>query len=722
MRLPFLLLSLLSATAVSAQTPIRVQVRAASDSSPIAGALVRAGQTSVRTGPEGLVTLDRGAERVIHIARIGFSPDSIIIEGPMPDPTVIYLQRVAEIEGVIVSATRSERRIEDDPLRVEVLNREEVEEKIRMTPGDITMMMNETPGLRVQTTNPSLGGANVRVQGMRGRYTQILSDGLPLFGSQTGGLGLLQIPPMDLGGVEVIKGVASALYGGNALGGVINLRSRVPGDDPIGEILVNQSMLQGSDAIGFGARRFGEHWSSSLLAGYHAQEQRDFDKDLWTDLAKYRRYVVRPRLFWASEAGHSMMFTGGFTNEDRVGGSYHGAPAPDGGPTYMESLDTRRYDAGGVGRWIFGNTMLSMRASSSRQEHEHNFGGVIEPDRHASTFGELAATRTIGTTSLTGGVALQLDDYRNDYVPEFDFRFTAPGAFAQATFDPLSRLSVTASARYDDHSRYGGQFSPRLSALVRAPADVTMRLSAGEGFFAPTPLTEETEVIGLRWLAPSADLVAERAQTMSVDVGRPFGPAEANVTFFASKVKHAIGLVVPPPSTGFAATRFRNASEPTNTSGVDAVVRLTPEPWHVTMSYTFTDARETPPSRLEERLVPLTPRHQAGLVAAWESELTRAGFEVYYTGRQSLDENPYRTESKPYTHLGVLVERRFGRARVWINAENLLDVRQTKYDPLVRPSRGFGGRWTTDVWAPLDGRTANLGVRFDLWRAETDEH
>jgi iron complex outermembrane receptor protein len=75
----------------------------------------------------------------------------------------------------------------------------------------------------VQSTNPSLGGANVRIQGLRGRYSLILADGLPLYGGQAGGLGLLQIPPVDLGRVEVIKGTASALYGSSALGGVINL-------------------------------------------------------------------------------------------------------------------------------------------------------------------------------------------------------------------------------------------------------------------------------------------------------------------------------------------------------------------------------------------------------------------------------------------------------------------------------------------------------------------
>ena len=80
-------------------------------------------------------------------------------------------QLAVEEEVTVVASTRTERRIEDQPMRVEVLNREEVEEKMLMTPGDIGMMLNEMGGLRVQATSPSLGAASVRIQGMRGRYT-----------------------------------------------------------------------------------------------------------------------------------------------------------------------------------------------------------------------------------------------------------------------------------------------------------------------------------------------------------------------------------------------------------------------------------------------------------------------------------------------------------------------------------------------------------------------
>src|SRR5262245_51344891 len=129
-------------------------------------------------------------------------------------------------EEITVSATGSATRLEDQPLRVEVIDREDIEEKALMTPGSVAMLLGETTGLRVQTTAPSLGGSSVRIQGLRGHYSQLLADGLPLYGAQGDSFSLLQVPPLDLGQVEVIKGVASALYGTSALAGVVNLVAR----------------------------------------------------------------------------------------------------------------------------------------------------------------------------------------------------------------------------------------------------------------------------------------------------------------------------------------------------------------------------------------------------------------------------------------------------------------------------------------------------------------
>src|SRR5580765_6879979 len=208
----------------------------------------------------------------------GFAPvtTSVQLGAGAIQEVIVELQQQPSVEEsvTVVASTRTDKRLEDQPMRVEVLAREEIEEKMLMTPGDIVMMLNEMGGMRVQATSPSLGAASVRIQGMRGRYTRVLSDGLPLFGD-VGGLGLLQIPPMDLGQVEVIKGVASALYGADAMGGVVNLLSRRPSAKPVREFLFNRSTRSATDAVSFLSSPLARGWSTSLLGGGHWQETTD---------------------------------------------------------------------------------------------------------------------------------------------------------------------------------------------------------------------------------------------------------------------------------------------------------------------------------------------------------------------------------------------------------------------------------------------------------------
>jgi iron complex outermembrane receptor protein len=603
----------------------------------------------------------------------------------------------------VVTSTRTGQRIEDEPTRVEVLTREEVEEKMLMTPGDISMMLNETSGLRVQTTSPSLGGANVRVQGLRGRYTQILSDGLPLYGGQSGALGLLQIPPMDLGQVEVIKGAASALYGSSALGGVVNLVSRRPGEEATRELLLNQTTRNGTDVVGFAAAPLGERWGYTLLASVHRQAEADVDDDRWTDMPGYRRAVVRPRLFWDDGAGRNLFITAGATAEDREGGGR--VPGGD----FPETLETRRGDVGAVGRILMGDRLLAVRASAMAQSHAHGFGGTREDDVHSTGFAEAAYSGTGGGHTWVVGAALQAEGYRAQDVRGFDYTYVTPSLFAQEEFAPAEWITLSLAGRADWHSEYGAFLNPRLSLLLR-PAAWTVRGSVGTGYFAPTPFTEETESIGLSRIRPLAGLDAERALTASLDVGRSIGPLEVNATVFGSRTENALQLV---ESAGML--ELVNTAGATRTHGSELLVRWHQGPFHVTGTHTFIRSREDDPDGAGRREVPLTPRHAVGVVGMWESEEAgRVGVEFYYTGRQALEDNPFRDESRPYLILGLLAERRIGRARAFVNLENLLDVRQTRYDPLVLPARSAEGRWTTDVWAPLEGRVINAGVRLEL--------
>jgi iron complex outermembrane receptor protein len=689
---------------------LRVQIEVQSASAPLAGAAITVNGISTQTDGNGLATLTLPPGTVdVTVSKDGFLPvtASITVDPAQEQQVVIELQPIPTIEEeVTVSATRIDVRLQDVPTRVEVLDREEIEEKIMMTPGDIVMMLNEMGGLRVQATSPSLGAASIRIQGMQGRYTRFLADGLPLFGQQVGGLGLLQIPPMDLGQVEVIKGVASALYGSGAMGGVVNLISRRPGDSPAYEALVNQSTRGATDIISFLSSPLTSHWKASLLGGAHLQQRGDVDHDGWADLAGYARGILRPRFFWDGGNGRTAYITGSITAENRKGGTVPGAVLSATGAPYIEALDTRRYDLGGSAQFtIDGRHVLALRGALAWQRHRHEFGGLQESDRHSTLFAEASLQSTAGPHTWVAGLGLDRDAYDPRDVPQFAYRYLIPGVFAQDDIAIAPWLSLSASGRLDFHNQYGTFLSPRFSALFRARG-WTSRMSLGQGFFAPTPLTEETEAAGLSRLQIPSTLRAERGQSASFDLTRAIGPGSYTVTLFASRVRH--------PTHVERETRYEltNLTEPSVNAGVELLATLRHRPFSVTATYSYVRSRET--AATGQRLdTPLTPRHSLGIVAMWEKEdVARIGLECYYTGRQRLEVNPYRSRSEPYVIFGLLVERRFGPVRLFVNGENLTNVRQTRHDPLLRPSQGPDGRWTVDAWAPLDGRVVNGGLRL----------
>lgn len=613
-----------------------------------------------------------------------------------------------EGEEIIIQATRTGRRVQDEPIRVDVINREEIEEKLLMTPGNIAMLVSETPGVRVQVTSPALGASNVRMQGLKGRYTQILADGLPLYGGQTPSIGLLQIPPTDLGQVEVIKGAASALYGPSALGGVINLVSRRPGTEPQGELLLNATTRDGQDVTAYGATPLGGGLSASLTAGYNRQSQQDLNDDGWADMPGYERWTARPRLFWEGAAGAKALLTFGAMTEQRDGGTLPGRTAPD-GASFVQGQHSERFDLGLTAQTpLEGVGILYLRASGVTQTHRHQFGTTSERDRHRTGFAEVSLGGEAGRSNWLVGAAFQADGYRSRAYPAFHYSYTAPALFVQGESEVAEALTLAASARWDAHSEYGSRVSPRLSALYR-PGPWTIRASVGRGFYAPTPFVEEIEANGLSRVVPYAKLKAETADTASIDFGYTKGPVEANVSLFASNIDNSVQL------RELTATRvtLANADGLTKTRGVELLLRYRWEAFTLTGSYVHIDATEPDPDAAGGRRVPLTPRNTAGLVAMWEKHgKGRVGVEAYYTGIQSIDDNPYRTRSRPYVELGLMGELVLGKVSLFVNAENLLDVRQTRWDPLLLPQRAPVGSWTVDAWAPSDGRVINGGIRF----------
>ena len=208
------------------------------------------------------------------------------------------------------------------------------------------------------------------------------------------------------------------------------------------------------------------------------------------------------------------------------------------------------------------------RASGMTQSHFHQFGEIVEDDRHETVFTEASVAGSNGGTSWIGGLAYQLDSVRSRTFPAFDYTYRAPAVFAQVEHDVDADLTLAGSARADFHGEFGTQFSPRLSLLYR-PGPWTVRVSGGRGFFAPTPLVEEIEAAGLSRLEPIGDLEAETATTASLDVGYTSGPLEATLMLFGSDIRNATRLETLTPER----VHLVNAAGDTSIRGGEILLR-----------------------------------------------------------------------------------------------------------------------------------------------------
>jgi iron complex outermembrane receptor protein len=582
---------------------------------------------------------------------------------------------------------------------VEVLGRDRIEETMLMAPGNIVRALDEMASLRVQSTSPELGLATVRIRGLRGQYTRLLSDGVPLYFDLPGGLAPVQIPAMDLERVEVIAGGASALFGANALGGAVNLLSRRPGTEPKREFLVSQSTRETTEAALWLASAQTGSWGRTFLVSGHRQNEADVDDDGWSDLPEYSRGHVRQRVFWDNRRGRSVSGTAGVTFEQREGGS----------ATARQALETKIADGALFGQMPLGRYVLAGAGALYVQSRDREFSDRREHERRQAATIEIGLHGTAPRQAWVVGVAADWFANRSPGTPAAGYIAPRGGIFFHDDLRVAPWLLLSGSARVD-YNKGAGEvlrvndvfFSPRGSVLARKGA-WGVRVSADRSYFVPTTLTEETEAAGFARLTIDDPIEVETARSVSADFtyNRPSGAV--TFTVFDTRIDD-------PALIDRATYTLRTDPDPVVTRGVELLGTARRAPFSVTGTYAFVHARER-----GGRDVALTPRHSAGLVASVGTERRgRVSARARFTGAQRLEANPYRSTSESYVLLGLLGERRFGRWRVFVNADNLTDVRQTNWDPIARPSRGVDGRWTVDAWAPLEGRVINGGIRVSF--------
>lgn len=692
-----------------------VQLTVSETMGPIAGALVRAESLVVTTDGRGRARLVLPVgRRTITIARIGYLPKRVVI-AVRPDQVVevaVPLEmemRMTEVEEITVTATRTERLAGETPIRVEVIGPAEVDERTQMAPGGLAMVLAETPGVRVQPVAPALGTSAVRILGLPGQYTAMLVDGLPLYGGAASSIGPLDISPVDLSRVEVIKGPASALYGGQALGGVVNLVSKPPTGRS--EALVNYQSRGAADGAAWLSRRFGPTVGASVLVTGTAQGAADIDHDGWRERPQADRWGLRPRLSVVDSAGRALFVTVGYGHDQRVGGTSAEGTIP-GGLQFREALTSDRLDLGVSGRLPQGRAgNLALRLALSSNERRRGEGVLpSETDRISTGFAEVTRGFSQVRWAAVLGAVLQADGYRNDRNMAFDHDWWTPGLFATGEKD-VGPVTISTSARADAHPTAGTRFTGRFALLTRPAAGWSVRVATGTGFAPATGLTEETEGVGLARVIRGARFDPERSVGTTADLAGRVGSWDLLLTDYQATISDPIQLAPTGDSSGTAV--LRTAQGASRYRGLEALGVLRFHGGKLLLSYGTISATRADPVTGARSAIPLLPAQRLGADLMLERPgVYRVGFEATYYGVQSLDMDPYRSRSKPYVYAMFLLMRRVGPVEVVANFENLLNVRQTDYAPAFRPTPGLGGRMTVDAWAPAEGFMANAVVRY----------
>jgi outer membrane receptor for ferrienterochelin and colicins len=717
-----LFIVVLTAQASLAQDVYRVTVRDQETKAPIAGATVTVKGTDITatTDASGVARLAGAREGALtlEIFAVGYGTieQAVTLPPGGQGEASVFIKVSNDLgEVTIVETTRTGREIDDTPTRVEVIDEEEVGEKMNMRPANVSMVLNESTGVKVQQTSATTQTQSVRIQGLDGRYTQLLKDGFPAFGGFSGSLGVLDIPPLDLRQVEIVKGPAATFYGGGAIAGVINFISRRPEDEPVTNILFNVTSAGGVDFSAFDARRVGRH-GYTLLGSVNYQREYDVDADDFTELPRTRSFNLAPRFFFSLDDRTRLVVGNSTSYQSRTGGDVFvirdGADAVH---QYFERNDSVR----NISTLQLDRDLSAGRRFVARQSFAF-FGREIGiPDyrfegNQFNSYTDVSYFHPVRSHALVFGFNASYDRFREGRdgapsVPRDETRRTL-GGYVQDSFNVTEKLLLEAGFRLDHVRGYGAFALPRASALYRFTDNLSSRFTVGFGYKSPSIFTEEAEGLLFRGVLPAGDaLEAERSRGGTFDINYRGAVGEKftyslNQMFFHTRI--AGPLVLTPRAGGLYA--FENAARPVTTRGFETNVRLSYSIAKLFAGYTYTDAKAE--YLTGNQILALTPKSRLNSALLFEREdAFKVGFEAYYTSSQYLSN---RLRTRPFWVVGVFGEKTFGKYSLFFNAENITDTRQGRFGTVVFPPHQ---RPTfAEVYTHTEGRVLNGGVKIRL--------
>ena len=709
------MLTIITCFSAKAQTSdIQIKVISESENEPLFGATVyfEELEKGAVTDFDGIATFTEipNGEHIIIISFLGFETLKTTILIPNNSDLIFKLKSGGnELDEVVLQSSRSTRTVKKIPTRIEFIGAEELGEKAIMNPTNISMVLRESTGIQMQQTSLSSGSTNIRIQGLDGRYTQLLRDGFPLYGGFSSGLSILQIPPLDLQQFEIIKGSSSTLYGGGAIAGLINMVSKTPDEEPALDIMLTQTQALGSTANVFYSKR-NEKFGVSLYGSGHSQKVYDPENDGFSNLPKTTSISFNPKFFYYPSEKTTFWIGLNGTYDDRIGGDVTKIESGENGiHQYTEENISKRVSSQAVYKTqIDSISSLNIKNSVSFFDRNLTIPDFNFDGKQINTFTEVTYQKATSKADWIFGANLYTSNFdENDNATlQRDQTDITYGMFANNIYDLSDNWILETGLRADYNTDFGFFPLPRISLLYKNDNGFSSRIGGGLGYKIPDIFTEEAEFINFENVLgiDKSNLKAERSYGLNLDFNYKTRLFESisfsiNQLFYVSAINN--GLLLNSTDNGLFA--FENANNEILSKGAETNIKFSYKDFRWFLNYALIDTKLNYLAGNPQK--PLTAKHNAGSVLMYESEKWRIGYETFYTGKQFLSNG---TETTDFVTMGLLLMRNFKFGSAFVNFENFTDRRQSRFSPLVLPPHE--NPIFPEIYAPTDGFIFSVGI------------
>ncbi len=734
-------------TAQAQTATVRGRIMAPEGPVPYASVAVKGTRIGISTDEQGRFSMAQVpvGEQQLAFSAIGFKAAERrinVVAGQELALGDINMERSsADLEEVVITGTMKEVSRSESPVSVEVITPALFRKNPSPVLFDAVSMVN---GVRSQLNCSVCNTGDIHINGMEGPYTMILIDGMPIVSSLSTVYGLSGIPISMIERVEVMKGPGSALYGSEAMGGIINVITKDPVLAPLASADVMGTTWGELNAdVGV---RFGKKKVSNLLGVnvFNYSSPRDNNNDGFTDVTLQERISVFNKIALRRPDRKVASLAARYVNEDRWGGQMNWTPDFAGSDSiYGETIRTNRWEV--IGQYQLpmpGKVMVQVSANGHRQR---SFYGDTPYDADQNVyFGQLYWDKKLGARhDLLTGITYRHTTYQDNTPATNDVdddgsilrkrpeQRPLPGLFVQDEWSMNEFHKLLLGYRLDNDKDHGLVHSPRVAYKWAPSGKWAVRANFGTGFRVVNLFTEDHAALtGARTVVIANELMPERSLNGSLNVVRKWVGEKRffglDGTLFYT---HFTNQILPDYDTDQDLIIYDNLDGYAVSRGVslNAEARIG-QPWKLHAGATYMEVFQENAGVMEDLY--FAPRWSGTFTASytfrkpWTVDLTG---QVYGPMRLPVLPDDYRPEYSP-THalLNIQVKRTINdRWEIYGGAKNLLNF--IPKNPLMRPFDPFDRRAddpvsnpngytfdTTYIYAPIQGVRGFLGVRWAL--------